>query len=282
MTSRPPHFSQHDIDNLLMGAVPRQGRLAALIPLVAGLRRFASLVPSDEKTSSFASRAATLAHQTPVRPVATGGIHEEPGPRQPRHRPRLALATATLVAMLSVSAGIAYAANAASPGDTLYSLDLAMEDMGIANGGLHERLAEANKLVLRGHLHEGLATAANAIARHAPNDALAKHAVQALLDAAQAVSAPADAQSFTVRARVARRLQLLATTDLGDNEFGQAVSALAHDLSSNDATAGSSSTTTVSTTRPSPGSDFGKPGGGNNPRGRGRDRSGGSDGSAPR
>ena len=66
---------------------------------------------------------------------------------QTRLVPRIATAAAALILLVTMSGGMAYAANGAKPGDLLYGLDLAFEAIGIGDGGAEERLAETIALV---------------------------------------------------------------------------------------------------------------------------------------
>ncbi len=55
---------------------------------------------------------------------------------------RLAAGAAALLVAVTLSGGLAYAANGAKPGDFLYGLDRALEVIGIGDGGADERLRE--------------------------------------------------------------------------------------------------------------------------------------------
>jgi hypothetical protein len=136
-----------------------------------------------------------------------------------------------LVLMLSASAGVAYAADVSAPDDPLHGLDMAMENMGIGEGGLPERLSEAGHLIQTGRVGQGLTLAAEAIATEGgPTDVYARQAAESLVSAADAVATSGDAASAAVRAQVAEKLRFMATTDLMGNEFGQAVSDLARGI----------------------------------------------------
>ncbi len=120
-----------------------------------------------------------------------------------------------------------------------------MESMGIGDGGLSERLAEAGSLIKDGRVGQGLTAAAGAIAVQAgPSDGYARQAAEALLAAAESVARSGDAASASVRAQVAEKLRFLATTDLAGNEFGQAVSDLARGIDPQDADLDSDTSTT--------------------------------------
>lgn len=120
--------------------------LASSVTMYLAARGAAAVVPSDDAAVRFARQAALA-----TRPATRPATHTEAPVRtrsavsapRPRSYARFAGAFATLVVMLSASAGVAYAADASAPGYPLHGLDLAMESMGIGNGGLSERLSEA-------------------------------------------------------------------------------------------------------------------------------------------
>jgi len=141
-----------------------------------------------------------------------------------------------IVAILAFT-GVAYGANGAAPGDTLYGFDRTLEKAGIGDGGLKERLSEAGDLMEQGRIDEGLKHAAEALAEEqdeldedddgelTEEERLGRE--EALLAAAEAVLASGSGQSLEVRTRVAEKLRWMATTELTGKEYGQAVSALA-------------------------------------------------------
>jgi hypothetical protein len=165
----------------------------------------------------------------------------------------LAGAFVALAVLLSASAGVAYAADSAAPGDTLYDLDRALEDFGIGDGGLSERLRESDHLVQTGRFAEGLSSAATAIAMDSDDD-YAQRAAAALLSAAEAVSGSEYGHSAYVRAQVADSLLTMVSTDLADQQqLGNAVSTLAHGLASGARGNQGSGSTTTDSTSPNPG-----------------------------
>jgi hypothetical protein len=138
-------------------------------------------------------------------------------------------------------AGVAYGSDGSVPGDALYGLDRALENVGVGAGGLQERMSESGGLIEEGKVDEGLAHAAEALAEEQEDldgdddgeltDEEQLGRQEALLAAAEAVLANGSEQSLEVRTRVAEKLRWMATTELTGKEFGQAVSALAKDLS---------------------------------------------------
>jgi hypothetical protein len=248
--SRQSHFAERDICRLLTGSEPGDARLAALLPLVRALRGAAARRPSDEAARSFARRAAQLTHLG-TRDQMAGRPRAVPWSSRTRTYARLAGAMAALVLMLAASAGVAYAADASVPGDPLHSLDLAMENLGIGNGGLPERLSEAGHLVQGGKVGEGLIAAAEAIsADGGPTDAYARQAADALLAAAELVASSGGEGSAAVRVQVAETLRFMATTDLTGNEFGRAVSELARRIGAQGSTEDTGTTPTTKRTTP--------------------------------
>ena len=225
-------YCQRDIDRLLSGGSPEDESLARLVPLAQVLRRAGRRIPPEVEVDRFAAEAARLVPGGP-RPAPSGGrcAGSVSKRRGLRVNPKLAGAVAALVLMFSATAGIAYAADGAVPGDTLYGLDLALEDIGVGNGGFEERLTEASTLVERGQVEQGLTCAAEALAKDGADGEDTRAAADALLDAADAVAGNENAQSADVRAQVAEKLRFMATTELTGQELGQAVSDLARGIS---------------------------------------------------
>ncbi len=149
-------------------------------------------------------------------------------------RLRLAGALLALVTMLSASAGVASAADGAIPGDTLYPLDCALEDLGLGDGGMTERLSEAGLLVKTGQLGQGLGLVADALGRAGKSGGASSQAADALRAAADNLLDKANAQSAELSTRVAARLLDLAASHLTADQLDQAVVTLALDLDSQD------------------------------------------------
>ena len=150
---------------------------------------------------------------------------------------KLMIAISVAIVAILAFTGVAYGANGAAPGDTLYGLDRSLEKAGIGDGGVKERLSEAGDLMDQGRIDEGLKHAAEALAEEQDDldedddgelteeQRLGRE--EALLAAAEAVLAGGSEQSLEVRTRVAGKLRWMATTELTGKEYGQAVSALA-------------------------------------------------------
>src|SRR5690606_1103504 len=95
-------------------------------------------------------------------------------PGKARLRPVSVLASVVAVVLCAAgSVGLAAAADRSSPGDLLYTLDLALERIGIGAGGIQERIDEVDAL----------------IASDRPEDAV-RHLRMALADAEEPVEAP--------------------------------------------------------------------------------------------
>jgi hypothetical protein len=223
-------YRHRDIERLLAGGRPQGARLSTLSPYTVLLRRAGDRVPSADQVNRFAALAANLATVDSRRPAYRSLDSTSHRSSAFRLRPRLAGALLALAVMLSASAGVAYAADSSAPGDTLYSLDCALEDFGIGDGGLSERLDESASLFQAGRFGEGLTSIATAIAESSHEES-ARKAAAALLTTAEAVSSKGDKQPGDVRAQVADALLTLVATDLADTkEFGEVISALAHSL----------------------------------------------------
>lgn len=136
----------------------------------------------------------------------------------------------TVVALLAGFSGAAYAADGAVPGDTLYGFDCALENVGIGDGGLQERLTEATRLAERGEVDECLSHAALAIANQAGLDQDGQ-ANAALIAAANAVQAANQGESSQIHSRVSEMIQWMATTQAQGEDYGQGVTERAREIS---------------------------------------------------
>jgi len=94
---------------------------------------------------------------------------------------------AASVALAAVTGGVGAVANQSAPGDPLYGVDIALEHVGLFNGGTTERLQEAQRLVAQDHIAEGLEFAGKAIGR-ADHDRGLEQAASALEEAATHVA----------------------------------------------------------------------------------------------
>jgi hypothetical protein len=223
-------FSDRDVETLLAGGIPEDEGLALLAPVLAKLSDDLTRPPSEERVGSFAAAAVALA-------AAGKGIEESPTTTRRSRRPRLARRFAIpLAAVFSLSAmtGIALASDDATPGDTLYGVDLALENVGVGAGGAAERLAEASKLAENGNPAAALAHAAQAVAAGVEDDADALEALEGLENSIAELEQPlpdneATEHAAMVRARVAAMLRwMLDNSELIGSEsepgaFGRGV-----------------------------------------------------------
>jgi hypothetical protein len=128
-------LSRAEVDRMLSRTVLEGEGLGLLPSVVEALGRLGEVVPTEAEVQRFAAEAARLVPATPRRPAARASrTHGAVGVRSPRRRLALAGGAAALVLVLSTSTGVAFAANGAIPGDTLYGLDRALEGIGIGNG----------------------------------------------------------------------------------------------------------------------------------------------------
>jgi uncharacterized membrane protein YgcG len=168
----------------------------------------------DDRAADFAATASRLVQLSEpavsIRPVRSRVV------------PRLV--TAALSAVLIVGlAGVADAADAAAPGDPLYGLDRALEQVGINAGGLDERLDEAQALADDGNSAEALAHLAETLDTTSPN------AADALEAAAERFGAH-DNPSQAVLEDVAAMLDWMANTQESGRDFGHGVAERAREI----------------------------------------------------
>ena len=117
-------------------------------------------------------------------------------------RTRAAATVASAVFGVLSLGGVAYAANGAAPGDLLYGLDRALEQVGIGRGGAAERISEAIDLAAAGQTGPSLEHVVVVL----PDEA-SDQAEEALLHAAEVSAAAGPADQAAVQEQV---LALLA------------------------------------------------------------------------
>ena len=135
-----------------------------------------------------------------------------------------ALIAASVAGIAALAVGGAAAADEAKPGDALYEIDRALEDLGINDGGDEERLEEAEELVDEDEVELALEAAEEALEDMDELEGDEAEELSGLLNAAQSVLTNGSEQSLERRTQVAEMLVFMATTDLKGKEFGQAVS----------------------------------------------------------
>ena len=168
----------------------------------------------DDHATDFAAAASRLVRQVePVVPIR---------PARSRVVPRLATAALTAVLLMGLT-GVAQAADASAPGDALYPLDRALEEVGINDGGLDERLDEAQALADDGQSTAALVHLAEALENSSPNAADA-------LERAAELFGLNDNPSQAVRKSVTDMLEWMATREVSGKEFGQGVAQRAREI----------------------------------------------------
>lgn len=230
--------TDEDIERLFSGIPPEDQELARLAPLTDLLRRSADQRLTEAETGRVAAEAARVAKRAAGEEPAGSGVRVPAAPsttrrtrvtRRGRLAPRLAGAL-TIVLLLTSFTGVAFAADDAVPGDTLYGFDRAIERIGMNDGGLRERLTEADALASRGQVDDGLAHATEALAEQSGTDAAADQAHAALLGAANALANCASGDVPHLRARVAEMLKWMAGTETTGEEFARGVMAKASEI----------------------------------------------------
>lgn len=219
-------WSLEDTEAVLRGHIPESADAARLVPAIAALQARAH---GTVNAAAVAAMATTLA-QASLEP-ATGAKRSQARAGQPTTRSaatwRRRVSLAGVIALLG-SAGLAAtaaAADGAAPGDALYSVDRALESVGIGSGGSRERLSEAEKLVDEGEVDAALHHVAEALQGEGDDSSSA-----ALVAAAEQLAANGSENSAEVHARVAEMLRWMSEADVKGSEFGQTVSDYARGL----------------------------------------------------
>ena len=215
--------SRADAERLLSGLPPGSDDAAQLGSALGAMRSLGQAVPSEDEVRAFAAQAAKLVppgeERLAARALPAAGRRRS----RTRLRPALVSAIGTIALLLVASAGVAYAANGAVPGDPLYDLDIALEKIGLGDGGLQERLLEAGRLVDKGELEAGLNHAGDAVGGLAVDEQSLRAVAEALWDSADAAARGEGPQTAEGRGLVAERLRDMASLEPRSVEFGQAV-----------------------------------------------------------
>ena len=262
-----------DSERLLSGGTPQSNALCRLEPHLKALKRLRRGVPTDAQVERFAFAAARVVASTEPRAVGPAAVSGASRLRSSRLRLRLAATSAALVLVLCASAGVAYAADQAVPGDTLYDLDRALENIGLGDGGLQERLIEASQLVDRGRIQEGLTLAGEALAAASGESGPLRAAADALRTAVDPAFYDSSTQTPEAQGAAADKLRWLATAEPSAQAFVETVNDLANSISSHGQGAtGDGPSGSATETVPGDGSDpdapgsTGNKGGGNGPQ----------------
>lgn len=143
-------FVDQDVERLISGRSPRDPELATLTPLFATLRSYRTVVPSIDAGEHLVAHAADTVRKSQWRSLDLVPVGPERPDRRPSWLPTRAVAAMLTFVLLIGVGGVVFAANLSIPGDTLYQLDLALEEVGIGDGSFDERLGEADALMSSG------------------------------------------------------------------------------------------------------------------------------------
>ena len=228
-------ISKTDCERVLSGYAPEGEGLDDLVSAVRVLGRFGESAPPEDEVRHFAAEAARSVSSGAKAGARLGAVRSTSGVgsnrrRKRRLRPALVATAMAVVLVMSASAGVAYAADGAVPGDTLYGLDLALEKVRIGDGGLGERLTEAGQLVRKGRPQEGLDLAGKAISESAPEDEDLLASAEALLAAAEAAVRNQRLYSQDVLEGIAEKLRMMASGEKSAEQLGRAVDDLTGSL----------------------------------------------------
>ena len=228
-------ISDREIERLLTGSPTENGELSDLAVFVEMMRAYDTRVPSDQAVDRLAIQAARLARAGRSSAAATSASSDRPPLRRRVLRPQIA-AAAVAILMITGATGVAAAADAAAPGDSLYGLDRALERIGIGAGSAEERLEEANQLLAEGKTRQALEHATEAL------DEDDDEAARAALDIAiEGVETAGDQNATVVQEKVGALLTYMSQNigkgvGADGREFGQGVAELAHGITPPDAT----------------------------------------------
>ena len=211
-----------DIERLLSGVGVLDPELQQLTGFVDSMRARRSATRQGDEVTRLVAKAAAMARES--RPMPTVRLVT---PRR-RRSFRLAPLGVALIGILVLGmSSVAIAADGSAPGDALYGVDRILENLGIGDGGINERITESGDLMVHGapldalvHLDESLADADEEVTERV------SERVQIHLDLAQNMINP---NSVDAQSRVASILGFLEAnkgkgTGLDGNEFGQGVS----------------------------------------------------------
>ncbi|MEA1902726.1 MAG: hypothetical protein U9N56_04290 [Actinomycetota bacterium] len=167
-------FVDQDVERLVTGRSPDDPGLGELTSWIEALRSESLFVPSNDSSERMAAQAAAIVRsdQTTMPRVASRGNIARPD-RRPSLRPARAAFALSGFALLLAAVAIGFVAHTSVPGDPLYAIDLAMEQIGIGDGTVNERIDEADTLVAAGDQIEALILLGKTYERAAANGNLA-------------------------------------------------------------------------------------------------------------
>ncbi|HEX6219669.1 MAG TPA: hypothetical protein VF115_01100 [Acidimicrobiia bacterium] len=212
------HLSDDNVEAVLSGRALDDPVLAEIARALGALEpeRFAD--PTGENAAAFAKRAASVARAgEPVGFAATARFR-----RGLSLTPRLAPAAVAAILLFAMT-GVAVASDSSVPGDALYGIDRALENIGIGDGGAAERLEEASTLTENGDSAAALDLLAETF------DPQSSQAADALLRASERVR-----QGGGGNSDVAEMLQWMSEMDFRGREFAEDVVDHANDLGGED------------------------------------------------
>lgn len=216
-------ISDVEVEQILGRGLLEDPALAPLISMINTLAELRNMAPSPEVRTRHVSMAAAVARQATVRQP-----NQRPAARAARFRllPRMGTSLAALALVVGMT-GVAVASDAAAPGDPLHDIDLALEELGIGDGGRGERIVEARELNERGMTFEALSHLSITFSHH--DD---RPAADALMTAAERIREQENSGGGVqeIQAGVADMLDWMAAHDPKSPGFGQAVAGQAEAL----------------------------------------------------
>ncbi len=127
-------LSDAQVEAFLTDAVPTYVDLAPVAEVLSAVRAIA-WTDSDVDFSGLFAAAARESRVTPIERFADERVALTKDWR-PKVIPRVAIAGMALLVFMTVSSGLAYAADGAKPGDWMYGLDRAFEVVGVGVAAL--------------------------------------------------------------------------------------------------------------------------------------------------
>jgi len=219
-------LSDHDVERLYSGKVPRQSEIDGLARFVDSLRSLRSTTPRADLQELPAQLADVARHTQPISEV----VPRRPFGAQLLPARRFATAAiAVLIPLVGIS-GIAIAANGSAPGEPLHGVDLFLEKFGIGNGGETERIAEADTLFDSGDPDAAFVLLGEYLEQlDAEGDTEALEKVERHIELATTKSNPnaAAAQEKVARLKAFIEINKGDGVGLDGKEFGQGVSEIA-------------------------------------------------------
>jgi hypothetical protein len=217
-------LSDSQAEALLSGAIGSDRDLESIAGVLAAARDLAQ--PDSE--ADFSALFAVAARESRVTPIERFANEHSivAAERRPQLIQRVAIAGAALLVFVTLSSGLAYAADGAKPGDLLYGLDRALEVVAIGGGGATERLVEVDALIAAGAVADGLRHASAVIEGHPDSD----DARAALSAAAARFEDAADSPDSQAAAVGALITYLHHALDSPDGVNGQMVAGMAQVL----------------------------------------------------